>query len=134
MSAGLPPDLLKLACVLSIQSRPPCQSSPPICVSVAHLHLLIPILEQTDRINRRRLALFGATARQNPHSVCRSAAPPPPHYPPPRFRALALFGRRPPERALRSSLPASENPHRTGSRMQEVRFYERAQAIGMRDD
>jgi hypothetical protein len=32
----------------------------------------------------------------------------------PRFRALALFGRRLPERVVRSSLPASENLHRTG--------------------
>jgi hypothetical protein len=31
----------------------------------------------------------------------------------PRFRALALFGRRPPERVVRSSLPASENLHRS---------------------
>jgi len=29
----------------------------------------------------------------------------------PRFRALALFGRRPPERLVRSWLPASENLH-----------------------
>ena len=32
----------------------------------------------------------------------------------PRFRALALFGRRPPERVVRSSLPASENLHNSG--------------------
>jgi hypothetical protein len=32
----------------------------------------------------------------------------------PRFRALALFGRRSPERAARSSPPASENLHRSG--------------------
>src|SRR4029077_19687089 len=31
-----------------------------------------------------------------------------------RFRALALFGRRPPERGVRSSFPASENLHKTG--------------------
>jgi hypothetical protein len=31
----------------------------------------------------------------------------------PRFRALALFGRRPPERVVRLSLPASENLHRS---------------------
>src|SRR5947208_7185259 len=31
-----------------------------------------------------------------------------------RFRALALFGRRSPERVVRSSLPASENLHKTG--------------------
>jgi hypothetical protein len=30
----------------------------------------------------------------------------------PRFRALALFGRRPPERVVRASSPASENLHR----------------------
>ena len=32
----------------------------------------------------------------------------------PRFRALALFGRRSPERAARSSSPASENLHKIG--------------------
>jgi hypothetical protein len=32
----------------------------------------------------------------------------------PRFRALALFERRPPERVDSSSLPASENLHKTG--------------------
>src|ERR1700737_2633613 len=41
-------------------------------------------------------------------------AAPPPHYLPTRFRALALFGRRPPRRVVRSSLPASENLHITG--------------------
>jgi hypothetical protein len=37
-----------------------------------------------------------------------------PPYPLPRFRALALFGRRPPERAVKLSLPASENLHSNG--------------------
>jgi hypothetical protein len=32
----------------------------------------------------------------------------------PRFRALALFGRRPAERGVRSSLPAAENLHNSG--------------------
>jgi hypothetical protein len=36
------------------------------------------------------------------------------HYLPTRFRALALFGRRSPERVVRSSLPAAENLHITG--------------------
>ena len=31
----------------------------------------------------------------------------------PRFRALALFGRRPPERVESSVIPASENLHRS---------------------
>src|SRR4029077_8659044 len=34
-----------------------------------------------------------------------------------RFRALALFGRRPPERGVRSSFPASENLHRCSSKL-----------------
>jgi hypothetical protein len=36
------------------------------------------------------------------------------HYPSPRFRALALFGRRSAERVVRSSLPASENLTKSG--------------------
>jgi hypothetical protein len=35
----------------------------------------------------------------------------------PRFRALAVFGRRPPCRVVSSSLPASENLHRSGPRL-----------------
>src|SRR5947209_390379 len=35
------------------------------------------------------------------------------HYLPTRFRALALFSRRPSERVVRSSLPAAENLHKT---------------------
>ena len=38
----------------------------------------------------------------------------PQHYLPTRFRALALFGRRPPERVVRSSLPATEKLHTCG--------------------
>jgi hypothetical protein len=37
-----------------------------------------------------------------------------PRYPPTRFRALAVFRRRPPQRVVRSSLPASENLHNSG--------------------
>src|SRR6476619_1196308 len=50
------------------------------------------------------------------------AGPPVPHFP--RFRALALFGRRPPQRVDSIVMPASENLHRsrrilTGPRGQE---------------
>src|SRR5205814_5321017 len=38
--------------------------------------------------------------------------PPIPHFP--RFRALALFGRRPPQRVDSLVMPASENLHMTG--------------------
>src|SRR5258707_6434101 len=40
------------------------------------------------------------------------AAPPVPHFP--RFRALALFGRRPPQRVDSIVMPASENLHNSG--------------------
>ena len=43
-----------------------------------------------------------------------SPAAPPSHCLPTRFRALALFGRRPAERVVRSVLPASENLHISG--------------------
>ena len=45
--------------------------------------------------------------RLNLHSV--PAALPVPHFP--RFRALALFGRRPPQRVDSLVMPASENLH-----------------------
>ena len=48
--------------------------------------------------------------RLNLHSP---AAPPAPHFP--RFRALALFGRRPPQRLDSLVMPASENLHNNGS-------------------
>src|SRR5437588_12138663 len=70
-------------------------------------------------INRSLLALRAdsstITLRLNPHSDCGTAAAHP--HPPPRFRALGLFGRRPPERMVRSSLPASENLHRSRHRL-----------------
>src|SRR6266851_4335165 len=50
--------------------------------------------------------------RLNLHSA--RAAPPVPHFP--RFRALALFGRRPPQCVDSLVMPASENLHNTGSR------------------
>jgi hypothetical protein len=45
----------------------------------------------------------------NPHS---NRCQPVPNCP--RLRALALFRRRPPERVVRSSLPASKNLHKSG--------------------
>src|SRR5215468_10427868 len=64
----------------------------------------------------RRLVLASrlpsrAAPALNPHSA---AAEPVPNFP--RLRALALFGRRPVERAGLSLLPASKNQHRSGKR------------------
>src|SRR5229473_764738 len=50
--------------------------------------------------------------RLNLHSP---AAPPVPHFP--RFRALALFGRRPPQRVDSLVMPASENLHTSRHRI-----------------
>ena len=50
--------------------------------------------------------------RRSQIPIAPAALPAP--YLPPRFRALALFGRRPHARVVRPSLPASENLHRSG--------------------
>jgi hypothetical protein len=47
-------------------------------------------------------------------------AAPPLHHPP-RFRALALFGRRPHQRVDRPIMPATENLHISGSRAKSIR-------------
>ena len=54
-----------------------------------------------DTINSDDPAYFGGYVN----------AAPPSHHVPARFRALALFGRRPPERGVKASLPAPENLH-----------------------
>src|SRR5260370_9396721 len=64
-----------------------------------------------ERDTRRKSPRFPVTPRGQ---IPIEPAAPPPHYLPTRFRALALFGRRPPERVERSSLPASENLPRNG--------------------
>ena len=67
------------------------------------------------------------TPRQNPHSARCTVAP---HRP--RFRALALFGRRPPECVDSSSLPASENLHklRTLRQTYSITSSARASSVG----
>ena len=70
--------------------------------------------KKAQKQGRKRPQKSGLTVPRsyNPHSIRASnpsPAAPPPHYLPTRFRALALFGRRPPQRVVRSSLPASEN-------------------------
>ncbi len=49
---------------------------------------------------------------QPPKGTLHSLAAPPSYYPPPRFRALALFSRRPSQRVSRSSSPAAEKLHK----------------------
>jgi hypothetical protein len=60
--------------------------------------------------SRLALACMRQARRSNPHTE-RAARPTERTLP--RFRALALFGRRSPERVASSSLPASENLHKS---------------------
>src|SRR5271165_3633518 len=79
-------------------------------------NLLVWPASQNHLCTRRARASSAPLPSPKPHSRLRHRSPaaPPPHCLPTRFRALALFGRRPPERVARSSLPASENLHTTG--------------------
>src|SRR6266487_6456598 len=67
--------------------------------------------------------------RLNLHSP---AAPPVPNFP--RFRALALFGRRPPQRVDSLVMPASENLHKSRHQLAtatSVRWHRAAGAPGL---
>src|SRR5258707_9382531 len=75
--------------------------------------LVYPYIHTHASKQRRRLHHFAPTSsrptpRPNPHSACCTSVP---HLP--RFRALALFGRRPHQCVARPSMPASENLHRS---------------------
>ena len=61
-------------------------------------------------------ALVLRTAAVEGIPIAERPAPPNP-YPSPRFRALALFRRRPSRRVDRPVMPASENLHRFGRRL-----------------
>jgi hypothetical protein len=71
-------------------------------------------------------------ARDRAKTPIEPAAPAVPF--PPRFRALALFGRRPSERADRLCIPASENLHKSGlqKRSREVGPRGKMQPVPMR--
>ena len=80
----------------------------------------VPIVTRLDRLPlklcccSRRIAVASRaafTSRPVGPYRARGTAP---RYPPTRFRALAVFRRRPPQRVVRSSLPASENLHNSG--------------------
>src|SRR5258708_12680706 len=81
--------------------------------------LVYPYIHTHASKQRRRLHHFAPTSsrptpRPNPHSCCTSV----PHLP--RFRALALFGRRPHQCVARPSMTASENLHRKRHRRDDL--------------
>jgi hypothetical protein len=115
------PDLFLLAC------RPPSPSShsstqfADICTGNHSVQRTARSVAPTcsSRLDRKIIAAPAAlSCRQHrPRAQIpiaflrhRSPAAPPPHDPPPRFRALALFGRRPPERAESCVLAGGRKP------------------------
>ncbi len=77
--------------------------------SLVHTDVSDHAWPQADRGNRYNPASASPNPRRNPHSA-RSTAP----ANVPRFRALALFGRRPPQCVEGFVMPASKNLHNNG--------------------
>src|SRR6476661_2789485 len=73
--------------------------------SVRPTRLLLHAPGKSDSVDRRAPISSSLAPRPNPHSVRCTAAT---HLP--RFRALALLGRRPPQRVDDIVIPASEKP------------------------
>src|SRR6267142_830328 len=82
-----------------------------------HLAILVPE-RQSCACLRGQYTLRKIITRHSDHvprlNLHSPAAPPVPHFP--RFRALALFGRRPPQRVDSLVMPASENLHKARNR------------------
>ena len=105
--AGSQPAAPKLTSERWIHQQPrhqSCRSAPrPLVHTDARTHAW----PQTDRGNRFNPSFTRQAPRLNPHSARGTAAH---HFP--RFRALALFGRRPPQRVDRFVIPAAKNLHK----------------------
>src|SRR5450755_88482 len=82
------------------------QTLDPTPSSLVHTDLSDHAWPQADRGNPYNPASASSNPRQNPHSARGTA----PAYVP-RFRALALFGRRPQQRVEGFVMPASKNLH-----------------------
>src|SRR6266446_6857353 len=82
-----------------------------------HLAIFVPERQSCACLRGQKYTLRKIITRHSDHvprlNLHSPAAPPVPHFP--RFRALALFGRRPPQRVDSLVMPASENLHMSGS-------------------
>jgi hypothetical protein len=124
--AGPPPAAVKLAFILSIRIQLHSHSPRPIHCRLIRTKLIIPTRPHNHLCISQSLTSSASLRSPNPHSRLphRSPAGLPAHYLLARFRALALFGRRPPERVAGSSLPAAENLHTTGrEQSQQMALY-----------
>ncbi len=107
--AGSPPVAIELASVRRIHQRSRDQSCRAARRSFVHTDAYHQAWPQADRGHRVNPTSASQNPRQNPHSARGTAAT---HLP--RFRALALFGRRPPQRVDGFVIPASKNLHNCG--------------------
>jgi len=101
--AGSQPAVTKLASLPRIHQRSRHQSRRATPRSLVHTDVSDHAWPQADRGNPYNPASASPNPRQNPHSARGTA----PAYVP-RFRALALFGRRPQERVEGFVMPASK--------------------------
>src|SRR6202163_3800498 len=106
--AGSQPAVTKLASLPRIHQRSRHQSRRATPRSLVHTDVSNHAWPQADRGNPYNPASASPNPRQNPHSARGTA----PAYVP-RFRALALFGRRPQERVEGFVMPASKNLHKS---------------------
>src|SRR3979411_3313539 len=106
--AGLQPATAKLAFIRSIRTQLHSQTARTAHSAFIRTNSLTLTARQNHLCTSHFLSLALPLACPNPHSLF---AAPPSHYLPTRFRALALFRRRPTERVVRSGLHASHNLH-----------------------
>src|SRR5882757_1552427 len=92
-----------------------CARTPKLCMPSRPIHP-----------SKNYYAALKSRTAANLHSP---AAPPVPHFP--RFRALALFGRRPPQRVDSLVMPASENLHNNGLMQAQETANPRPAAVGL---
>src|SRR5215469_1730111 len=95
------------SCTRNHLSLPTTRSLAPTCASSSYPKNISPTAAPSPHQHRRRAEISIALLLHRP------PAAPQAHYLSMRFRALALFGRRPPERVVRPVPPASENLHNT---------------------
>src|SRR5216684_748302 len=112
------PAVTKLASLPRIHQRSRHQSRRATPRSLAHTDVSNHAWPQADRGNPYNPASASPNPRQNPHSARGTA----PAYVP-RFRALALFGRRPQERVEGFVMPASKNLHNNGRHATFVKIH-----------
>ena len=108
--AGPMPATIPLDPVTALDAPSARWSVPSACRHVCYILPISPECRCAGRILSASYPSSNSAPPSNPHSA---VAPPVPNLP--RLRALALFGRRPPQRVEEFVMPASKNLHRSGN-------------------